>query len=118
MELQVQQLADGIDKISLAGRLDGAGVQEIDLRFTALTATKKAQVLVDLSEVSFLASIGIRTLVTNARALKLRGGAMALLNPQPLVEEVLKVAGIESLLPVFHDLDAASGALRGAAEST
>lgn len=45
MELQTEQFEDGITKISLAGRLDTPGTEEIDLRFTALTATQKAFIL-------------------------------------------------------------------------
>ncbi|MET0217453.1 MAG: STAS domain-containing protein [Burkholderiales bacterium] len=114
MDLEVQQLDGGIDRIKLAGRLDSAGVQEIDHRLSALTAARQA-ILVDLSQVPFLASIGIRILLTNARVLRQHGGKMALLSPQSLVEEVLKVTGIESIIPIFHDLDAASAALKAPA---
>jgi len=34
MELRTEQLAEGIEKISLIGRLDSAGTQEIDMRFS------------------------------------------------------------------------------------
>ena len=115
MDLQVQQLADGIDCVSLAGRLDSSGVEAIDARLSSLTATRAAHIVVDLSQVPFLASIGIRLLLTNARALKQHGGRMALLSPQSLVEEVLKLTGIESIIPIFHDLEAASAALRESA---
>jgi hypothetical protein len=33
------------------------------------------------------------------------------------VEEVLKSTGIESIIPVFHDLEAASAALKAPAQS-
>jgi anti-anti-sigma factor len=112
MDLQVQQLEDGIDRVSLTGRLDSAGVEAIDGRLSTLTASPAPRILVDLSQVSFLASIGIRTLLTTARVLKQRGGKMALLSPQALVEEVLKVTGIESIIPIFHDLESASAALK------
>jgi anti-sigma B factor antagonist len=115
MDLQVRQLAGGIEKIELAGRMDSASVQEIDGRLSALTAARHAFVLVDLSQVPFLASIGIRILLTNARVLRQRGGKMALLNPQAMVEEVLRVTGIESIIPIFHDLEAASAALKAPA---
>jgi anti-anti-sigma factor len=115
MNLQVQQLADGIDRVQLAGRLDSAGVEAIDDRLSSLAATPAARILIDLSQVPFLASIGIRILLTNARMLRRNGGKMALLNPQSLVEEVLKVTGIESIIPIFHDLDAASAALKAPA---
>jgi anti-anti-sigma factor len=115
MELTTQQLPEGIEKIALAGRMDSAGAQEIDLRFTGLTATRAALIVVDLSQVSFLASIGIRTLVSNAKALARRGGRMALLSPQPLVEQVLKLAGIDSFIPIYDDLESATAGLKTAA---
>ncbi|MCU0833044.1 MAG: STAS domain-containing protein [Chromatiaceae bacterium] len=106
------ELLDGkILKITLDGRLDVEGTQAIDMKFTALTATKKAAVLVDMTNVSFLASIGMRTLLSCAKAASNRGGKMVLLNPQPMVREVLDRTGVASLIPVFDDLDAAKAAL-------
>ena len=116
MDLRSEPLADGIEKISLIGRMDSLGGHEIDLRFAALVATRKLLAVVDMSEVSFLASIGIRTLVVNARAQSQHGGGLALANPQPLVAEVLKMAGIDSIIPVFPDVDSARSALAAAAK--
>jgi anti-anti-sigma factor len=112
MDLQVQHLGDGIDRVQLAGRLDSAGVEAIDARLSSLAAARAARILIDLSQVPFLASIGIRILLTNARVLRQNGGKMALLSPQALVEEVLQVTGIESIIPIFHDLDTAAAALK------
>jgi anti-sigma B factor antagonist len=117
MDLRSEVLADGVEKISLVGRMDSVGVHDINLRLSALVATRKLLAVVDLSEVSFLASIGIRALVVNARAQSLRGGVMALANPQPLVAEVLKMAGIDTIIPVYPDVDSAYSALMAASES-
>jgi len=117
MELTTEQLSDGVEKIALAGRMDSAGTQEIDLRFTALTTTRPALIVVDFSQVSFLASIGIRTLVSSARALSQRGGHMVLASPQPRVEEVLKLAGIDSLIPMYADVGSACAGLKTASGS-
>ena len=76
MRLESELLDEHILKISLDGRLDIDGTQAIDMPFTALAATKKAAVLVDLSQVTFLTSIGIRTLLTCAKAASARGGKM------------------------------------------
>jgi anti-sigma B factor antagonist len=111
MELQSHELDSGILSISLTGRFDTLGAQEIDLKFTALSATRKVPVLVDLSGVTFLASIGIRTLVVNAKAQRNRGGAMVLYQPTNLVEEVLKSAGIDTIIPIAHDMEGARKAL-------
>jgi anti-sigma B factor antagonist len=117
MDLRSEPLADGVEKISLVGRMDSIGGHDISLRLAAIVGSRKLLAVVDLSEVSFLASIGIRTLVINARAQSLRGGVMALANPQPLVAEVLKMAGIDTIIPVYPDVDSAYSALMAAAES-
>jgi anti-anti-sigma factor len=117
MELTTEQLENGVQKIALSGRMDSAGTEQIDLRFTSLTVTRPALIVVELSQVSFLASIGMRTLLTCAKALALRGGHMALAAPQPLVEEVLRLAGIDALIPVYADIGSACEGLRVAAGS-
>ena len=111
MQLESELLDDHILKISLDGRLDIEGTQAIDMKFTALTATKKAAVLVDLSQVAFLASIGMRTLLSCAKANAARGGKMVLFNPQPMVKDVLETSGVTSLIPVYDDLEAAKESL-------
>jgi anti-sigma B factor antagonist len=110
VELSVHDLDSGILGINLSGRMDINGTQQIDLKFTALTATRRAQILVDLSNVTFMASIGIRTLINNAKAQKLRGGSMVLYKPSKQVEEVLRATGIHTIIPIAHDIDEARGA--------
>lgn len=102
MQLQSDVLANGITLVTLAGRLDIAGTREIEPRFTALTSAKKAAVVVDLSAVDFISSIGIRTLLASARAQAGRGGKLVVLAPQPAVKGVMETAGISSLLGVFE----------------
>jgi anti-anti-sigma factor len=110
MELAVHDLDSGILGISLSGRMDIIGTQQIDMKFTTLTSTRKAQILVDLSNVTFIASIGIRTLITTAKAQKARGGTMVLFKPSDQVEQVLRATGIDSIIPIAHDIEAARGA--------
>jgi anti-anti-sigma factor len=112
MDLESELLDEQIVKVTLDGRLDVQGTQAIDMKFTALTATKKAAILVDMSKVSFLASIGMRTLLSCAKAVSKRGGKMVLLDPQPMVREVLDRTGVGSLIPVYEDIEAAKEALR------
>ena len=106
MKLSTETLPGDVTKVTLEGLLDIAGSQEIDLRFSVVAGANKA-VVVDLSAVTFVASIGIRTLLTGAKAVHSRGGKLVLLNPSSAVEKVLKVTGVDTLMPIFHDADAA-----------
>jgi anti-anti-sigma factor len=77
----------------------------------ALAATDNRRVILDLSGVDFLASIGVRVILQNARAHHMRGGALVLLAPRPLIEEVLETAGVPNVVPIVADLEAARAAL-------
>jgi len=112
MELTVEDMPGGITRAVLAGRLDIAGASSVDLKFSVLAGSKKALV-VDLAAVSFVASMGLRTLLLCARTMTAKGGRMALASPQPIVDQVLQTSGIGTLIGVYPTLDAAIAALAG-----
>jgi anti-anti-sigma factor len=111
MELVDEQIEDGVKCVRLNGRLDMKGTGEIELRFTSLTATNDVQVVVDMSGVDFVASIGMRLLVSCAKANAARGGQLVLASLRPLVRESLETAGISSLIPLFADEQSARASL-------
>ena len=87
--------------------MDIEGTDQIDLRLSAETSVERASVVVDLTEVEFMASVGIGALVRSYKALKLRGGRMVLLNPQKVVELVLDRTLVNTLIPICYDLKTA-----------
>jgi len=112
MNLHVDEINPQTRCVRLMGRLDMQGSGEIDLRFTALTTTDDKHIVVDLAGVDFIASIGMRLLLSCAKAKAHRGAEMALVAPQPLVREALETAGIDSLIPIHADEAAALAALQ------
>jgi anti-sigma B factor antagonist len=111
MEMHHSELGNGIRLIKLSGKLDIIGTGEIETKFTGYCAVAKARVVVDLSEVAFLASIGIRLLVLTAKSIARRGGKMALLNPTPEVQSVLEITGIPAIIPIYSHLESAEAVL-------
>src|SRR5215471_6547013 len=103
---------DGVRIIKLKGRMDLQGAAEIDLRFTSVTSTERASVVVDLSEVDFMASMGLATLVRSGKAVRLRRGNMVLLNPTPSVRQVLSSTRVDEVLRVYSDLTEACTAAK------
>ncbi|MFN3076632.1 MAG: STAS domain-containing protein [Alphaproteobacteria bacterium] len=110
MRLDVEEMEGGITRVILVGQLDMVGAGEIDHKFAAI-AGKVTRMVVDLSQVSFIASIGIRTLVINAKAMKGRGYRMVLAEAQPCVARVLESAGVNQLIPMAPDLATAAARL-------
>jgi anti-anti-sigma factor len=112
MDIQVAEYENDIKWIQLRGRLDMQGSLAVDVRFTSLTAIDASPVIIDISEVEFIASIGMRLLLSNAKAKANRGGRMVLCQPQPLVREALQTAGIDTLIAMYDSIEAAASALR------
>ncbi len=112
MQMQLEEIAGTVTKASLNGKLDVAGALEIDMAFTVLASSRRA-LIVDLSNVTFLASMGLRTLVTGAKTVSRKGGKMVLLSPTPDVAKVLTDSGIDTLIPVYGDLASATVAVGG-----
>ena len=115
MELQYSELENGSRMLKLTGKLDIIGVGQIETKFAGYCAGDEVRVVVDLSGVDFLASIGIRLLTLTAKSVNLRGGKMVLLNPIPDVHDVLDVTGIPAIIPIFSSLSDAQSALTGSA---
>lgn len=111
MELQYSELENGIRLIQLIGALDMNGTYEIEVQFVRHCAGENIRVLVDLSQVNYISSIGIPMLVNSAKTVERHGGKMALLNPQKSVEDILEMAGIPLVIPVCYDLETAKAAL-------
>jgi anti-anti-sigma factor len=107
MELQYSEIENGINVLKLVGILDFKGVDEIETKFAGYSTGDRSKVLVDLSEVEFLTSIGVRLVVTTAKSVANRGGKLVLLNPNENVKGVLEMTGIMDIIPVHMDLKAA-----------
>ena len=99
MQFTISDDAGATAKIGLVGKLDIAGAEVVALPLATLAGGKKG-VVVDLSQVTFLASIGIRHLVSATKTLARKGGKLVLVNPNALVKEVLETSGVTDIMPI------------------
>ena len=60
------------------------------------------QVILNMHGVRFLDSSALGTLALVAQSLSGRPGRIALLNPQSYVKEIITLANLHQLLPVYH----------------
>ena len=113
MPLRYEDLSNEVRRISLSGRLDTVGSEEIADELASLSASANRGVVVDLSQVTFLSSMGIRALIAAAKARKANGGRMVLLvDGSDVVVRTLEATGVGELIPVYDDEDDAESAAR------
>lgn len=104
MSIEFEDANTGLRRIKLSGRLDIAGTEAISIKFTNLTSAVARRVVVDLTAVTFLASIGIRELITSAKAQQQRGGCLVLfVGDNVLVAKTLEITGIDALIPMYSN---------------
>lgn len=112
MQLTVTELEGSATRIALEGRMDAAGADAIAVRFSASVAGAGHGVVVDMSGVEFIASMGLRLLISAARALHGRSGhKMVLFGAQPLVQGVFDDAALADLIPIVASEGDALGEL-------
>lgn len=115
MSITYVDVGEQLRRIEITGRLDVEGTNSIASQLVELTQAPKKGVVVDLSSLKFLASIGVRALITAAKAVKQRGGRMVLVvDEASTVMMSIKATGIDQLVPVFDDTaDAERAAVAG-----
>lgn len=113
MELQVSELPGQVTCVRLNGRLDAPGADRAGTPLTAAVVSKGRPALIDLSGVEFVASLGLRLLISVARGLHAKGERLVLFGARPLVGEVLEQAAIDQIVDIVATEDDALARLAG-----
>jgi anti-sigma B factor antagonist len=113
MQITVTELDAATRRVTLVGRLDILAAEAIGLPLAA-AAGARGNMIVDMAGVDFIASLGIRQLVTTAKTVARGAGRLVLLRPNPVVAEVLSASGLDQLLPIVQSEDEARAAFAGA----
>lgn len=96
----LRQALDGTTgTLLLSGELDASSAPQVDEAVDALIADGAAELLIDLGEVSFIDSSGLRSLI---RARKSMGNAdvVRLRNPQVGTVRLLEITGLTDQFPI------------------
>lgn len=102
MKITQLESSDKITYLLLSGSLDIKGVRDIEMDFSRLTSGDKTVVL-DFSGVTFIASLGMRMLLSSAKKLDAEGSKLILHSVSPLVETALNTAGLTTIMPIVKD---------------
>jgi anti-anti-sigma factor len=85
--------------IALAGELDLATADEVEQEIVRVEATDADSIVVDLSDLRFMDSTGVRILLSADARSRADGSRLALLRGPAAVQRVFELSGISDLLP-------------------
>lgn len=103
----------GLTKVVLNGRLDTANVNQVETSFIAGTVPKGQDTMIDLTEVTFIASLGIRMLLSAARVLTRRGAKFVMYGATPAVSDIIETTALSEIIPVLETEAEAMAAING-----
>ena len=120
MSIEIQQDQQGAVRIlALSGRLDTETSADLELALQDLQAAGANHFLIDLSEIGYVSSAGLRVLLALAKQLEGSPGSLRLCSLNTAVKQVFDVAGFSKLFAIFPNRAAAlSGHKAAKAEDT
>jgi len=116
MTLRIQAIDAQVWTITAHGRIDLPAARAIEDAITELCDAGRSRIVVDLSEVVYMASAGLAALLTGVRRARLLQGDVRLAAMNARVREVFEMSGFDRVFTIYATLaeavaafDAASG---------
>ena len=101
MKLEKQTSSDTELKLSVEGRWDMLGNRIFEIEFPKYLSDITQSIILDLSKLEFIASIGIRSLVSQAKELNEKNISIVLFNPPELINDIFQNVGMENFIEII-----------------
>ena len=97
--------------ISVKGRLDAVTSPVLEKDLTELMAGGEKFLVVDLGDLDYISSAGLRTILASTKRLKEKQGKLLLASLKSVVKEVFEISGFSSIIPIYESVDSALSSL-------
>lgn len=84
----------------VSGRVDSLTAPQLDAAFKQLVDNGGSWLKLDLSEVEYLSSAGLRVLLATLKAVRAQAGDLQLYSPRDNVRDVLEISGFSNLFTI------------------
>jgi anti-anti-sigma factor len=101
----------GVRLVAVKGRLDSANAGDLERGLEGLYAQAGHKVAVNLAQLEYISSAGLRVMLMLAKRAKSAAGHLVLCGLSPQVREVFEISGFLKILETAPDQDAAVAAL-------
>ena len=93
--------------ISLKGRLDAVTSPALEKELTDLMAGGERFLVMDLGDLDYVSSAGLRSILVGVKRLKEKQGKLLLASLKSVVREVFEISGFSTIIPIFESVDSA-----------
>ena len=102
-----ERVENGITVFVLEGRIDTEGAVDLDLALQAAVSEGQHKMALDMAEVRYIGSAGLRTLADVFTKNRAAGGDLKLVALNPKVTRVFRIIGFDRFFSIHETLEAA-----------
>jgi len=102
---------NGNQRVEIGGRLDTHTYSELDDRLTLVLAAKVQSLVLDLAQLDYISSAGVRSIFRARKLLAARSGTLLIANAQPQVKKVFDIVKAVPLSEIFRSVEEADAYL-------
>ena len=110
MDISEDRKADAVI-LALSGKLDATNAKTFEDRILSLINSGTQRLVVDLSQLDYVSSSGLRVFILAAKRLQTVAGKIVLCSMKDHVRQVFDLAGFSSMLSIYGSRDEAIKAL-------
>ena len=107
---QLINYQDGICVITLSGRFDSVAAPLFDVWLGEHEASENMRYLLEMQEVPYITSAGLRSILKLHKLAEVKGGRVALCNVVTAVQDLFKMAGFSTFLKLYDTRESALAA--------
>jgi anti-anti-sigma factor len=93
--------------VSVKGRMDAITSVDFEKSLSVLISKGESHFLIDLSELDYISSAGLRAILKISRLLKTQNGKILFAGLQDLVREVFKISGFDTIFQICETVEEA-----------
>ncbi len=93
--------------VTVQGRVDTLSASDFEQTLIRWIDAGERQLILDLSELEYISSAGLRTLLVIGKKIDANGGSLRCCALQDMVRKVFEISGFALVLPVCDTLDEA-----------
>ena len=91
----------------VSGRMDAENAPQFEQQCRACIAEGLTVLVVDLGELRYISSMGLRSFVSIGKTLQDKGGALRICRLNGLVKQVFEITNLLGSFPVYESVEAA-----------
>ena len=98
---------NGITCLRVEGRLDASAAPTFEKALLSAIKEDSSKLIIDLADLAYISSAGLRALLVGAKEIKAKGGKMILAASNESVKKVFDISGFSSIFELQDSVDEA-----------